>query len=128
MRLVRHGKTITLTMVLEAAPEVPFRNVTTLKGVQPLSGATVANMSPALGEELSLDPMRRGIIVLATESRSTARRIGLEPGDWILEINNTKVKLVKDLKQVLEKARRSTQQWRITVQRKDRVFTAVIEG
>jgi serine protease Do len=127
--LVRQGKTINLTMVLEAAPEVPFRNVNTLKGAQPLSGATVANMSPALGEELSLDPMRRGIIVLATESRSAARRIGLEPGDWILEINNTKVKLVKDLKQVLEKkTRRSRQQWRITVQRKDRVFTAVIEG
>ena len=112
-------------MDLEAAPEVPLRNVTTLKGPQPLSGATVANMSPAFGEELSLDPMRRGIIVLDTERRSPARRIGLEPGDWILEINNTKVMLVKNLQQALKKRR---PQWRITVQRKNRIFTAVIEG
>jgi S1-C subfamily serine protease len=112
-------------MVLEAAPEVPPRNVTTLKGEQPLSGATVANMSPALGEELSLDPMRRGIIVFGTHSRSPARRIGLKPGDWILEINNIKVKLVRDLKQVLRKVR---PQWRIKIQRKNRVFTATIEG
>ena len=54
---------------------------------------------------------------------------GSETNLEILEINNTKVKLVKDLKRVLEKKRwRSRQQWRITVQRKDRVFTAVIEG
>ena len=123
--LVRQGKSKNLTMDLEAAPEVPLRNLTTLKGPQPLSGATVANMSPAFGEELSLDPMRRGVIVLSTERRSPARRIGLEPGDWILEVNNTKVMLVKNLQQALKKAR---PQWRITVQRKDRVFTAVIEG
>jgi len=123
--LVRQGKSKNLTMDLEAAPEVPLRNLTTLKGPQPLSGATVANMSPAFGEELSLDPMRRGVIVLSTERRSPARRIGLEPGDWILEVNNTKVMLVKNLQQALKKAR---PQWRIKVQRKDRVFTAVIEG
>ena len=82
-------------------------------------------MSPALGEELSLDPMRRGIIVLSIQSLSPAQRIGLEPGDWILEINNTKVKLVENLRQVLRMVR---PQWRITVQRKNRVFTAVIEG
>ena len=125
LRLVRQGKTKNLTMLLEAAPEVPLRNVTTLKGTQPLSGATVANMSPALAEELSLDPMRRGIIVLGTQRLSPSRRIGLEPGDWILKINNTKVERVKKLKQVL---RKFTRQWRITVKRKDRVFTAVIEG
>ncbi len=129
LKLVRQGKTKYLTMVLEAAPELPLRNVTILKGAQPLSGATVANMSPALGEELSLDPMRRGIVVLGTENRSPARRLGLEPGDFILEVNNIQVKLVKNLKQALEMMeRRSIWKWRITVQRKNRIFTAVIEG
>jgi S1-C subfamily serine protease len=112
-------------MALEVSPEVPPRNMTTFQGQQPFSGARVANMSPALAEELSLDPMRRGVIVIGTAGRSPARRIGLQPGDWILEINGTKVELVKTLKQIVDTG---ASQWRITVQRKDRVFTAVIEG
>lgn len=112
-------------MVLEAAPETPKRDLTTLQGQKPLSGATVANMSPALAEELSLDPMRRGVIVVGTARLSPARRIGLQPGDWILEINGKKVKLVETLKRIVRSGMRK---WRITVQRKDRVFTAVIEG
>ena len=82
-------------------------------------------MSPALAEELSLAPMRRGVIVVGTARRSPARRIGLQPGDWILEINGTKIELVRTLKKIVEAG---AAQWRITVQRKDRVFTAVIEG
>ncbi len=125
LKLVRRGKTKTVSMPLEAAPEEPPRNVSTLQGQQPLSGATVANMSPALAEELSLDPMRRGVIIVGTARRSPARRIGLQPGDWILEINGAKVDLVRTLKGIVDAG---ASQWRITVQRKDRVFTAVIEG
>ncbi|MBK17373.1 MAG: serine protease [Rhodospirillaceae bacterium] len=122
---VRRGKEKTVSLSLQAPPEKPPRQVTTLKGQQPLAGATVANMSPALAEELSLDPMRRGVIVVGTERRSPAQRIGLRPGDWILEINGTKVDLVSTLRGLVENR---PAQWRITVQRKDRVFTAVIEG
>lgn len=125
LKLIRRGKSKTVSMPLEAAPEEPPRNVSTLQGQQPLSGATVANMSPALAEELSLDPMRRGVIVVGTARRSPARRIGLQPSDWILEINGAKVDLVKTLKGIVDAG---AAQWRITVQRKDRVFTAVIEG
>ena len=125
LKLLRRGKPRTVSMALEAAPEVPPRNVTTFGGQQPLAGARVANMSPALAEELSLDPMRRGVIVIGTAGRSPARRIGLQPGDWILEINGTKIELVKTLRQIIDTG---ASQWRITVQRKDRVFTAVIEG
>lgn len=125
LTLIRRGKSRTVVMALEAAPEEPPRNVATLQGQQPLAGATVANMSPALAEELSLDPMRRGVIVVGTEGRSPARRIGLQPGDWILEINGAKVDRVKTLKAIVETG---ASQWRITVQRNDRVFTAVIEG
>jgi Do/DeqQ family serine protease len=125
LKLLRRGKRKIVSMALEVSPEVPPRNMTTFQGQQPFSGARVANMSPALAEELSLDPMRRGVIVIGTAGRSPARRIGLQPGDWILEINGTKVELVKTLKQIFDTG---ASQWRITVQRKDRVFTAVIEG
>ncbi len=125
LTLIRRGKPKTVIMTLEAPPEQPLRDVTTLQGQQPLSGATVANMSPALAEELSLDPMRRGVLVVGTAHRSPAQRIGLRPGDWILEINGTKVELVETLKGIADTA---PTKWRITVQRKDRVFTAVIEG
>ena len=43
-----------------------------LDGAHPLDGATVANLSPALAEELGFDPYATGIIVTAVDRRSAA--------------------------------------------------------
>ena len=60
----RQRQPLTLRVGLAIAPEVPPRNVTDLAGNQPLAGARVANLSPALAEELGLDTlaMARGAL------------------------------------------------------------------
>ena len=84
----RNGRTNTVDIALRAAPEDPPRNITTLaNGV--FAGATIANLSPALAEELGMGhAMMSGVIVLEVERRSQAARLGLRPGDLFVAIND----------------------------------------
>ena len=125
LNVIRHGKERTFELRLVAPPEIPLREISTLKGNQPLSGAKIANLSPALAEELSLNNMRRGVIVLGTYRRSPARRLGIRPGDTILEVNGKKVDYVKTLKSLVGKP---SKRWRIIVKRKNKIYTAEVES
>ncbi len=92
----RNGAPVVLSMKLLPAPETPPRNLTRLKGHQPLTGITIANLSPAYAEELGLGPGLVGVIITEMPSQSPAARLGLRPGDILLSIGQDKVKLVDD--------------------------------
>jgi serine protease Do len=121
--VLRDGQERHLAVPLVAAPEMPPRNETLIGGRNPLSGATVANLSPALAEELSLNGAWQGIIILAMERGAIAARAGLRPGDVLLEINGEAVAEVGDLVEALDRA---TDRWEITFRREGRVRTIVI--
>jgi len=114
MRVWRRHKTIALKLQLTAAPEKPARNETLLSGEQPLSGAKVANMSPALAEELSADPFIDGVFVLEIGRGSPANRLGFRIGDFIRTVNGVETANVHDLAEVLK---RKTDSWRVSVMR-----------
>ena len=81
-----------------APPEVPRRNETLLDGSHPLSGATAANLSPALAEELSaVGVPDAGVIILDLRRGSPAALMRFAPGDIILAINDEKIETVADL-------------------------------
>lgn len=125
LTVIRKGKVLRLTLSLEAPPEDPPRRLTLLKGQHPLSGVTIANLSPALAEELSLEPSQRGVIVLGISRRSPARRFGMRPGDMLVAINDRKIESVEDANIVLRVGGSS---WRISVLRDGRVLTVSIDG
>ena len=114
------GGTRSLTLKLAAAPEKPAREITGLAGRQPLAGTTVANLSPALAEELGLDTLDSGVIILEIDPRSPARRFRFRKGDRVLQVNKTRIGLVADLVAVLKEP---VEEWRITMQRGDKVHT-----
>ena len=121
VKIWRNGKSRRVKLALVSAPETPARDITILKGRQPLSGATVANLSPALGEELGLDTLASGVIILKVERGSPARRFRFRKGDLILQINDDKIKLVENLVAALKSAGET---WHVTMQRggKTRTF------
>ena len=123
--VMRGGRALKLTLRLGAAPEDPPRDLTRLKGRHPLSGTTVANLSPALAEEISVDPMRRGVIVLQVLRGSFANRVGISPGDVVVRVNGNDIETVAHLKRAI---RRPSQRWAISVRRDDKVLSMVIEG
>ena len=116
----RNDDTQRLTLKLVPAPEVPPRNVSKLRGRQPLAGATVANLSPALAEELSLDTLESGVIIVKLDPRSPARRFRFREGDRVLRVNEVRIGLVADLAAALKIP---AEEWHITMQRGGKVHT-----
>ncbi len=119
----RNGAVRSLSLKLVAAPETPPRRITELKGRQPLAGATVANLSPALAEELGIDTLASGVIILDVAQRSLARRFRFRKGDLILGINKARIGLVSELVAVMKEP---VTDWRITMQRGGKVHTVRI--
>ncbi len=121
----RNGQRLTLGMSLEPAPETPPRNPTRLDGRHPLRGAVVANLSPALAEELELSGVWQGVVVLEVPGNATARRFGFRPGDVIHEVNRQQVRTVAQAAAALEAA---SGLWRMTVERNGRLRTVEFSG
>ena len=121
----RKGREETLAFSLVAPPEDPPRELTELSGRHPLAGVTVANMSPALAEELGVDPVKPGVFVLQIRRGSTANRLGFRPGDAILAINGDEVVSVSQLKTMLIKR---VTRWRVKLGRNGKTLNWVIEA
>jgi len=97
VKVIRGGKEVILEVKLQAPPEDPPRERTRLDGRQPLSGATVVNMSPLVADELGLLEWRNGVAVIEIQPGSYAARF-LRPGDLVTAVNGQEVKSVADLK------------------------------
>ncbi len=98
----------------EAAPEIPPREVVLLRGNHPLAGLRVANLSPALAQEISADIMAQGVIVLAASPQTRTRQIGFRKGDIIRRINEQEVSSTSGLTAMLDQL---TRPWRIQIER-----------
>ena len=119
----RGGTDVGLTVALQAPPEIPARETRTLVGRQPLSGATVSNLNPALADEIGVAYTEPGVVV--NKADSVAARFGLKPGDLILDINGQPVKKVEDLNVPL---RESLEGWVITVGRDNRAYKLRVDN
>jgi Do/DeqQ family serine protease len=124
LNVMRSGKSVNLTLRAEAPASSPARDERVLKGENPLSGAHVVNLSPALAEEIGIDPFSapKGVMVYSIESaQSYAASVGLRPGDIIKSINGTDITTTALLEaKVKEGARR----WQVSIIRNGQVITA----
>ncbi len=119
----RDGKSQDLTMKTEAPPEKPAADTSTLAGRNPLSGATVANISPAISEDIGGTSQDTGVVILTAESGNAAR-LGLTRGDIILSVNGDTIGSVQDVKDALKA--QNTQRWMIQILRGDKVSNLMI--
>ena len=94
---LRGGTTRAISVSLEAPPDSPARKLTQLAGRQPFAGASVANLNPALAEEIGVDFQEAGVIVLNVVPGTPASGIGLRVGDRVMGVNDVDVKNVDDV-------------------------------
>jgi Do/DeqQ family serine protease len=123
LTVFRQGQQLSLPIALTAPPENPPRNTTQIGTELPLGGASVANLSPAVAEELGLDSLLKGVVVTAVKSGTPANRLGIKPNDVILKVNGADIKSVDDLKAALA---RQPPSWRLSIRRGERVLNVVI--
>lgn len=85
-------------------PDSPARSLVAIKGRNPLSGATIANINPAVEVELGLKGEDKGVVVTKVEKGSIAARI-LAAGDIIVSINKKPVVNTSEAQKFLDDAR-----------------------
>ena len=120
----RGGKTVKLTVPLETAPDTD-RDEIALTTRSPFQGATVANISPAVADELHLDGSTEGVVVTDLTDGATAADVGFQKGDIILAVNNQKITKTSDL---LKATRETARLWRITLVRGGQQINVTLGG
>ncbi len=122
--IVRAGKTQTIPVALQTAPETP-RDEIVIKSGSPFAGAKVANISPALADEFRLEGSTEGVVILDVPNGSVAERVGFRRGDIVVSVNNQAIEKTRDLDRV---ASEKSGLWRITVQRGGQKISVAIRG
>lgn len=111
----------TLTLRAEAPPATPAKDERTITGANPLDGATVVNLSPAVADSLGLDPFLGQGVLVTNIGRGFAMNAGLRPGDLIRRINGREIRTTRDLASAVEGGGR---QWQVTIERNGQEVTA----
>jgi Do/DeqQ family serine protease len=120
----RKGRTLNLAVALETAPETP-REESVIRGRSPFAGVRVANLSPALAEELRVAEASDGVVVLDVAGGSSANMLGFRRGDVVLEVNGTRIGRTRDLEAATSKSNRV---WEITILRGGQRLSVALRG
>jgi Do/DeqQ family serine protease len=122
--VVRGGKELTLKIALETAPDTP-RDEIVIRSRSPFMGLKVANISPALADELRISESLEGVAVIDVAAGSLAQNLGFQKGDVIAAVNNEKVARTRDLDRL---AKESNRRWAVTLVRAGQTITVQIGG
>jgi len=121
---MRGGREQTVSVALETAPETP-RDEIIIQSRSPFQGAKVSNLSPALAEELRLDPSSEGVIIVDIGNGSAAQSLGFQPGDIVLAVNNQKITKTRELERATAQPSRL---WRVTIKRGGQQMSVELRG
>lgn len=108
---------------LIAAPETTARDETLMEGNTPFTGLVVANLSPAVADELGLPSGSTGVVASDVKG-GPARRI-FRKGDVILEVNGVVIDSVDTLNGAIKKG---DGYWQFAVNRGGRVIRMQLGG
>lgn len=122
----RRGRKVTVSFKAVVPPEDPPRDERTVKGYNPLSGARVANLSPAVVEELGERAWAESGVVILDAGNGGAARVGLQEGDVILSVNDVAVRSAKQLVDLLAHSRGV--RWLVQFQRGQKVLNVMVNG
>ncbi len=122
IKAIRSGKPVEVKVKASAPVDAPPRNERTLSGDNPFAGAHVVNLSPAVADEIGVDPFDapKGVMIYSIDgARSIAASVGLQPGDVIRQVNGKAISTTDDLVAATQVKSRG---WRITIQRGGQVI------
>lgn len=124
MTIVRDGAARNIKLQLMAPPEVPARQETVIKGRNFLSGVMVANLSPAVAEELGVTEAESGVVVLSGGGGDVFG-LGLQLGDRLVALNGQKISNVNELLEIL---RQPARRWQLQLARNGQLLKILVGG
>ncbi len=119
----RAGGEQALSVRAEAAPATPARDEQVIAGRNPFQGATVVNLSPAVAEEIGIDPFGKSGVMVTKAAEGAARQLGIQPGDIIRAVNGREIRNVRDLTNAVVTP---APVWQFTLERNGQPVTATV--
>ncbi len=117
-----HYRNVSVRLALP--PENPPRDALTIAGRNPLTGAQVENLSPAVANDLQMDLMAQGVVIVSA-GNSIAANQGFQPGDIVKSVNGVDVTGTRQLRQLLDSA---GGHWSLVVDRGGQRMTLTVDG
>ena len=114
-----------VTFIAQAAPATPARDEQVIAGRNPVAGATVVNLSPAVAEELGLDPFAGPAVLVSKVAGGAAAQVGIRPGDYVRSVNGRQIRSVRDLTAAVS-VNAST--WQVTIERNGQQVSATFRS
>ncbi|MBV9330663.1 MAG: Do family serine endopeptidase [Alphaproteobacteria bacterium] len=114
-----------VAVTLGLPPENPPRELRRVGGRNPLTGARVESLSPAVATDLSLDLMSKGVVIVAVEANTPSGDYGFQPGDIVRSVNGVPILRVSDLERALTGA---NGHWDLIVDRGGRQMSLSVNG
>jgi Do/DeqQ family serine protease len=118
LQALRAGKAVDVRLTAAAPPANPPKDERQIAGANPLTGATVVNLSPATAQELGVDPFAAHGVLVTSASGYAARLV--RPGDFIRQVNGEAVSSTAQLQTLLQ---RTVGGWVVQIQRGDQIAT-----
>jgi Do/DeqQ family serine protease len=114
-----------VSVTLGLPPENPPRQLTPIAGHNPLTGARVENLSPAVAVDLQLDLMAKGVVIAAVADGTISANQGFRPGDVVKSVNGVAIGNVSELQSALAGA---GGHWDMVIDRGGQKLTLSVSG
>ncbi|HEY0301382.1 MAG TPA: Do family serine endopeptidase, partial [Rhizomicrobium sp.] len=122
---VRFGRTpVDISVTLALPPENPPRDLKTVGGRNPLTGARIENLSPAVATELQLPLLAKGVVIVSVSPGTPSGGYGFQPGDVVRGVNGVAITSVGQLLQALGAANA----WSMVIDRGGQRLTLNVRG
>jgi len=122
---VESGKNMRdVSVKLALPPENPPRELTAITGRNPLTGAKVENLSPAVALELQADLLAKGVVIVSVDPNSYSGNYGFQSGDIVKSVNGVNINRVGELSRALNGA----SHWDLVIERGNRRLTLSVDA
>ncbi len=109
----RKGRRMTVDIALRSPPQPSADDVRNLSGPHPFDGVRMANLVPAIMEELGIEE-QQGVVIVDMGRNSVAARLGFRPGDIVQQVGRSKIDNLATLEQALRERPRV---WQMVLKR-----------
>ncbi len=124
-KIASGGRSRDVSIMLTSPPETTPRAAQTIGGRNPLTGARVENLSPAVALDLQMDPGATGVVIVSTTPGTPAGNYGFQPGDIVRGLNGAEIHNVGELANALAAAQ---SHWNLVVDRGGRRMNLSVDG
>lgn len=122
---LRGGSIESITVTVEAPPDVRDDMVARIAGNSRFAGTTVRQLDAALAEAKGLPYDARGVMVTAVDPGSPAEQMGLRVDDIILALNDVRMETASAF---ADTASRRVRTWQVILQREGRITRSIVSG